>query len=1320
MSISSSSFSIPDSSPNTAAPVVDFASRALTSLVKLCNRVLAFTASAFDSFPQSYDEDELEQHKSIVQLFNDLLDAVEPGVTITINHNASSSSLSPNTTLTMDGIDMDMSNHINKPISVSEIVTDPSGNQTITTVQHLNVSISHNNLIGDGSKDRHPDIMNYRNVSRPHHSNSENTLNGSISSLEQTSDPVDHNLSIVISNVTVVSSTNGRNDHTNVSTSTTDEHNVTVADIGVVRQGFSDVNTTSTISDVDQANDTLVSPTAPSATEKTLAAVMSDAMSTIANDSSVVIKQQIAFTDSEEAKNLSSQTTSAFENKDKLITVTEIMNQTGSLPSSNNDSIQSQQENSLTVDAAIEKELKQIASILTANDTLKGVDVTETNTTDVHNNQTEIIDNHMVPIDHPRERNGSVETQDNQDNGNKTMNVDVSVVPSTQNQHVNDSALGTIAINTTASEPEMLNHNLVNQTNFTVAQDVNMTDMNKTMGVTIPIVLEKESEGLLNGAESSKNGKNNTIVESQPNVNVSELSAIPEANINQAATSDAPNVTLSAPVVLKEENGPMVNTEANLTQTQSMSESNSTIDNRNGTEHLNIGNLTIVGMPNAIESQPNASTAQQETTNLPTNQTVTVVHHIEATGDQTESTLTSQQVAPRKQQETTHVPINQTQPVVDHIKVTGNQTGPLLPSFKNHTKIINTSTMAASNRDDLSLVPNSTVRSAVDNSGDAFAGDDGEEDEGEVDPESPPSKSLTTSTQNHQFNLNPMRPLETESPSNPSIPTNDNPVQSHDHSDFNRPSAIVHTGEMGSQVQKQSPMHQQDVRQQEKETKVAPELPKHADRQTYVMRPMEPRNNALNNDEQGQQTQQDNVPGHDDIHHPPLQHRQMSKDSIDGKPRHDDPRYEQAREYARNFEQMHLYDKKVHPDEVNQKTIGQGPLNGPQNQMYEHPQGPQNEARVHMHDDYAGHSGLQNVNDQSQFPQQINHEHEQEQSIRDRDMNINGPQNQAYDQAHAAQNDARAHEHGQYPTGENAAADYHARKNANDRSHVTHQDDHEHRREQSYQDHNADSKYMGELIGTVEGNSIAETEHLNKGEGQTEAIHDKRQYKGKDSGPNTPSVGNVKDMDMRQTEDESSTNERHAFKESHGDNITQLAMMVYKIARAEQVNSIAAVPCQPVKLWLPGVLNKLQAWNPSLEFFCVDTSDDPEDRLQDLRVAFASFPKSVFIKTSVGELNEEMPRGVDLVVSWMGIQQWGVRNGWKFFKNLKRSGAKLCLLSNNAVRRNPDDTVPAAILNVRKPPLLFKEPSRLIRKVHRRDDSLQLLLYDMNKLRDDF
>lgn len=183
----------------------------------------------------------------------------------------------------------------------------------------------------------------------------------------------------------------------------------------------------------------------------------------------------------------------------------------------------------------------------------------------------------------------------------------------------------------------------------------------------------------------------------------------------------------------------------------------------------------------------------------------------------------------------------------------------------------------------------------------------------------------------------------------------------------------------------------------------------------------------------------------------------------------------------------------------------------------------------------------------------------------------------------------------------------------------------------------------------------------------------------------------------------------------NGQNLTQLSLMAYKIAKTEKVFSMAAAPCREVSLWMPEVVRRLELELPGFQFYCVDTAEQAGSK-DDLKKAFGDVSGG-FLQSAPEEIEQVVPKNLDLVVSWMGMQQWGIRKSWRFIKGLRRSGARMALFSNNPLSGNSDPG--SQTINIRKSPLLLNEPQRVIGKVSS-DENMQLLLYSMDGLRDGF
>lgn len=182
-----------------------------------------------------------------------------------------------------------------------------------------------------------------------------------------------------------------------------------------------------------------------------------------------------------------------------------------------------------------------------------------------------------------------------------------------------------------------------------------------------------------------------------------------------------------------------------------------------------------------------------------------------------------------------------------------------------------------------------------------------------------------------------------------------------------------------------------------------------------------------------------------------------------------------------------------------------------------------------------------------------------------------------------------------------------------------------------------------------------------------------------------------------------------------GENVTQLAQMVYKVAREANVFSMAAAPCDEVTDWMPNVVRKLQSELVGLQFYCIDTREPAQD-MGTLRQVFGDV-SSAILQASVKDIKDTIPKDLDMVVSWKGLQRWGLDKGWHFMRGVRDSGAKYVLVSNNPRISNLEESTDA--VNVRRSPLLFGEPRRIISGITP-DSSTELLLYAMDEVRDGF
>lgn len=185
------------------------------------------------------------------------------------------------------------------------------------------------------------------------------------------------------------------------------------------------------------------------------------------------------------------------------------------------------------------------------------------------------------------------------------------------------------------------------------------------------------------------------------------------------------------------------------------------------------------------------------------------------------------------------------------------------------------------------------------------------------------------------------------------------------------------------------------------------------------------------------------------------------------------------------------------------------------------------------------------------------------------------------------------------------------------------------------------------------------------------------------------------------------------------DNITHLAMMTFKIAKEIKGKTMVAMPCRPTLSWLPKVVAKLQFILPAFKFYCVDT-DTATTSVEDLKKAFEKDgdAETEFLKISPKE-SEDIPPNADLVLSWMGMQDWGVKKSWRFVKGLRESGAKRIMFVNNPRCMNTNSE--SGEINLRKQPFHFGEPLRVIKNISLvRTKPKDVLLYHMDEIRNGF
>lgn len=146
-----------------------------------------------------------------------------------------------------------------------------------------------------------------------------------------------------------------------------------------------------------------------------------------------------------------------------------------------------------------------------------------------------------------------------------------------------------------------------------------------------------------------------------------------------------------------------------------------------------------------------------------------------------------------------------------------------------------------------------------------------------------------------------------------------------------------------------------------------------------------------------------------------------------------------------------------------------------------------------------------------------------------------------------------------------------------------------------------------------------------------------------------------------------------------GTNITHLSYMVFKIIKNYDIKSVVDIPCRNTLSWFPKLLEKIDFEVVGFRYYCVDTDSDSEDDIQ-RKFSDAGSPEILHISPEEAHL---LPK-TDLVFSWDGPQQWGVRRSWSFFTALREIRPTYLLVTNNPKASNTDDS--KGVINLRKQP----------------------------------
>lgn len=152
-----------------------------------------------------------------------------------------------------------------------------------------------------------------------------------------------------------------------------------------------------------------------------------------------------------------------------------------------------------------------------------------------------------------------------------------------------------------------------------------------------------------------------------------------------------------------------------------------------------------------------------------------------------------------------------------------------------------------------------------------------------------------------------------------------------------------------------------------------------------------------------------------------------------------------------------------------------------------------------------------------------------------------------------------------------------------------------------------------------------------------------------------------------------------------GTNITHLSYMIFKLIKKYEITSVVDMPCRNTLHWFPALLHRLDFEIVGFKYYCVDSEANSQD---DIRHLFgeAGSPELMHIKP---EEAAQIPKA-DLLFSWNGPQDWGVRQTWAFFNGVREVRPEYLLITNNPGASNTNTNT--ASLNVRKQPFHVRFP----------------------------
>lgn len=146
-----------------------------------------------------------------------------------------------------------------------------------------------------------------------------------------------------------------------------------------------------------------------------------------------------------------------------------------------------------------------------------------------------------------------------------------------------------------------------------------------------------------------------------------------------------------------------------------------------------------------------------------------------------------------------------------------------------------------------------------------------------------------------------------------------------------------------------------------------------------------------------------------------------------------------------------------------------------------------------------------------------------------------------------------------------------------------------------------------------------------------------------------------------------------------GVNVTHLSFMIFKIIKQYKIRSIVDIPCRNNIGWFPDLLHRIDFEIVGFKYYCVETDQEPQG---DLSKHFSESGSPEFLRIPVEDA-KKLPK-TDLMFTWDGPQDWGVRKTWTFLSALRQVRPKYILITNNPEAFNVNNGQGA--INLRKQP----------------------------------